>query len=203
MTVTFNVVVAVAQPSLTCKVKLALPAPHAATMSAVIVPPALTIFEIVTPFDGLALVTVTIRLPTVSASLTVAIWEFEPGEPACRLGVAVPAKLGAVLAVTLTLTVAVTLWLWLLVILTVKLVLVAAHVAVKLAVTLPLAATATLLMVTPFKVAEELKFVPSLLTAVVSVLAACVVPATAVPMEVPLELTPCVIEAAVALSVGW
>ena len=47
-----------------------------ATISAVTVPFVFKIFEIVTPFDGLLLVTITVRLPAaVSASVTVAIVE--------------------------------------------------------------------------------------------------------------------------------
>ena len=87
-------------------------------------------------------------------------------------------------------------------ILTVKFAFVAAHVATKLAVTLPLTATATLLIVTPFKVAVELKFVPSLLTSTVNVVAACDVPDVAAPIRAPVELCPCVIEAAVVFKVG-
>ena len=84
-TVTLSVAVAVAVPSLTWSVKVAFVAPVAATMSAVIVPVVLAIFEIVTPFDGLALVTVTVRLPAaVSGSVTVAIVELLELLPAVR-----------------------------------------------------------------------------------------------------------------------
>ena len=55
VTATLSVVVVVAKPSLACKVKLALVAVQVATMSAVMVPLVLTIFDSVTPFDGLAL----------------------------------------------------------------------------------------------------------------------------------------------------
>jgi hypothetical protein len=83
--VTVTLSVAVAVPSLTRRVKVALVAPVAATISAVIVPLELAMFEIVTPFAGLAVVTVTIRLPAdVSASLTVAIVELLPVLPATR-----------------------------------------------------------------------------------------------------------------------
>ncbi len=86
VTVTLSVVVAVAIPSLTWSVKVALLAPVAATIFAVTVPAVLAIFEIVTPFDGLALVTVTVRLPAaVSASVTVAIVELLPALPAIRV----------------------------------------------------------------------------------------------------------------------
>jgi hypothetical protein len=85
VTVTLSVAVAVAVPSLTCRVKVALVAPVAATISAVIVPLELTMFEIVTPFAGLAVVTVTVRLPAdVSVSLTVAIVEFDAAVPPVR-----------------------------------------------------------------------------------------------------------------------
>ena len=83
VTVTFKVAVVVKLPSLTCNVKLAvLPAPQDARMSAVIVPAVLTMFETVTPFEGLALVIVTVRLPgDVSLSVTVAICELMAFEP--------------------------------------------------------------------------------------------------------------------------
>ena len=86
VTVTLSVVVAVAVPSLTWSVKVALLAPVAATILAVTVPAVLEIPEIVTPFDGLALVTVTVRLPAaVSASVTVAIVELLPALPTIRV----------------------------------------------------------------------------------------------------------------------
>jgi hypothetical protein len=86
VTVTLSVAVAVAVPSLTWRVKVALVAPVAATISAVIVPLELAMFEIVTPFAGLAVVTVTVRLPlAVSASVTVAIVELLPLAPAIRV----------------------------------------------------------------------------------------------------------------------
>jgi hypothetical protein len=79
-TVTFRVAVAVPVPSLTSSVKVALVAPLAAAIFAVTVPAVLTIFEIVTPFDGLALITVTVRFPAdVSASVTDAIVELPTG----------------------------------------------------------------------------------------------------------------------------
>jgi hypothetical protein len=82
-TVTLSDAIAVAVPSLTWSVKVALVAPVAATIFAVIVPAVLAIFEIVTPFDGLALVTVTVRLPAdVSVSVTVAIVELLTAFPA-------------------------------------------------------------------------------------------------------------------------
>ena len=85
-TATLRVAVAVAVPSLTRRVKVALVAPVAATISAVIVPVVLEILEIVTPVDGLALVTVTVRLPAaVSASVTVAIVELLTAAPAVRV----------------------------------------------------------------------------------------------------------------------
>jgi hypothetical protein len=86
VTVTLSVAVAVPVPSLTWRVKVALVAPVAATISAVIVPLELAMFEIVTPFAGLAVVTVTVRLPlAVSASVTVAIVELLPLAPAIRV----------------------------------------------------------------------------------------------------------------------
>lgn len=82
MTLTFRVAVAVDVPSLTCKVKLALAAVQFARMSAVIVPLVLTRLESATPFVGLALVTVTVKLSAaVSASPTVATVELLTGEP--------------------------------------------------------------------------------------------------------------------------
>ena len=74
VTVTVKVSVEVKKPSLACSVKVALVALQDATTSAVTVPAVLTIFEIVTPLDGFALVTVTTTEPgPVSASLTVAM----------------------------------------------------------------------------------------------------------------------------------
>ena len=103
VTVTFKVAVAVRLPSLTCKVKLALDAAQLATMSAVIVPLVLTMLDSVTPLDGLALVTVTARLPaTVSLSLTVAMVELEAGEPCCRVTPEAAAMVGDVLAGAVT-----------------------------------------------------------------------------------------------------
>ncbi|NDD63130.1 MAG: hypothetical protein EBZ36_03990 [Acidobacteria bacterium] len=85
VTVTLRVAVAVAVPSLTWRVKVALVAPVAAAIFAVIVPFALAMVEIVTPLEGLADVTVTVRLPLgVSASVTVAIVELVALEPATR-----------------------------------------------------------------------------------------------------------------------
>ena len=82
-TVTLSDAIAVAVPSLTWSVKVVLVAPLAAAIFAVTVPAVLTKFEIVTPFDGLALITVTVRLPAdVSASVTVAIVELPIGLPA-------------------------------------------------------------------------------------------------------------------------
>src|SRR5882724_11029340 len=79
--VIFRAAVAVALPSLACRVKLAVVAPQPAMRSAVTLPLLLTMFETVTPFAGLALVTVTVALPApLSAPPTVAICEFEPGE---------------------------------------------------------------------------------------------------------------------------
>ena len=86
VTATLSLAVAVAVPSLTWSVKIALVAPVAATISAVIVPLELAMFEIVTPFAGLVVVTVTVRLPlAVSASVTVAIVELLPLAPAIRV----------------------------------------------------------------------------------------------------------------------
>ena len=82
VTVIFKVAVAVEVPSLTCKVKLALVAAQLAAISAVMVPFELTMLEMVTPLEGLAVVRVTVRLPgAVSASLTKAMVEFVAGEP--------------------------------------------------------------------------------------------------------------------------
>ena len=41
--------------------------------------------EIVTPFEGLAVVTVTTTAPLPPSSVTLAIVEFDAGEPACRV----------------------------------------------------------------------------------------------------------------------
>ena len=63
VTVIFRVSVIVELPSLACKVKLAVAAAQLATMSAVILPSELLMFEIVTPFAGLAEVIVMLTLP--------------------------------------------------------------------------------------------------------------------------------------------
>ena len=60
--------------------KLASVAPYAATMSAVITPLLFATPETVTPFDGFALVTVTLSAPP-SASLTLAMVEFDAALP--------------------------------------------------------------------------------------------------------------------------
>ena len=84
-TVTLSSAVVVAVPSLTWSVKVVLVALLAATISAVTVPFVFTIFETVTPFDGLLLVTVTVRLPAaVSGSVTVAMVELLEAPPAVR-----------------------------------------------------------------------------------------------------------------------
>ena len=83
VTVTVKVSVAVEVPSLACKVKVAFDAPQLAAMSAVILPPVLTMFEIVTPLAGLADVTITATLPLPPSSVTVAICELLP-EPCGR-----------------------------------------------------------------------------------------------------------------------
>ena len=76
---------------------MALVALQDATTSAVTVPAVLTIFEIVTPLDGFALVTVTTTPPgPLSVSLTVAMVEFEEGEPCCRVTPAAAVIDGAV-----------------------------------------------------------------------------------------------------------
>src|SRR5437773_12400105 len=84
-------------PSVACKVKDAFDAEQPATMSAVILPPVLTMLEIVTPFTGFALVTVTVTLPLPPSSVTVAICELVIGEPCCRDNPAVAAIVGTVL----------------------------------------------------------------------------------------------------------
>src|SRR6185436_17554174 len=82
----FKVAVDVRLPSLAWRVKVAFVAVQLAMMSAVTFPAVLTIFDSVTPLDGFALVTVTVTLAApVSASATVAICEFETGEPSCRV----------------------------------------------------------------------------------------------------------------------
>src|SRR6266498_2985471 len=63
VTVIFRVPVTVELPSLACKVKVAVDASELATMSAVIFPSELMMLEIVTPFAGLAEVTVMLTLP--------------------------------------------------------------------------------------------------------------------------------------------
>lgn len=83
-TLIFRVSVTVELTSLACKVKLTLEAVQSAMMSAVILPSVLTMFEIVTPLDGLAEVTVTITLPLPPLSVTLAICELAAGEPCCR-----------------------------------------------------------------------------------------------------------------------
>ena len=79
VTVTFRVAETVELPSLACKVKVAVDAPQLASMSAVISPSELTMFEIVTPFAGLAEATVTVALPP--RPLTLAIGELIGAEP--------------------------------------------------------------------------------------------------------------------------
>jgi hypothetical protein len=98
VTVTFSVPVEVRLPSLTWRVKLALVAVQLATISAVIAPFVFTIFERVTPLDGLALVTATTSDPAaLSLSLTVAMVEFEIGLPCCLVTLA-----GVIVGVVLT-----------------------------------------------------------------------------------------------------
>jgi hypothetical protein len=107
-TVTLSVAVTVAVPSLTWRVKVALVAPVAATISAVIVPVVLAMFEIVTPFDGLVLVTVTVRLPAdVSVSVTVAIVELLTAFPAVLVTPLAAVIVGGWFTVTLSVAVAV------------------------------------------------------------------------------------------------
>ena len=81
MTVMFSVAVDIKLPSLACKVKLAFEALQSATMSAVMLPPVLLIFEIVTPLDGLTEMTLGITLPLPPSSVTEAICELVAGEP--------------------------------------------------------------------------------------------------------------------------
>ena len=59
----FKVPVTVELPSLACKIKVAVDASQLATMSAVMLPSELMMFEIVTPFAGLAEVTMMLTLP--------------------------------------------------------------------------------------------------------------------------------------------
>jgi hypothetical protein len=148
-TVTLSVAVAVAVSSLTCSVKVALVAPVAATISAVIVPVILAIFEIVTPFDGLALVTVTVRLPAeVSASVTDAIVERLTVRPAVLVTPPAAVIVGGWFTVTFSVAVAVAVPS---LTSSVKVALVALLAATIFAVTVP-AALAIFEMVTPFDV---------------------------------------------------
>ena len=100
MTVTFKVDMEVNPPmSVAFNVKLAFEAPHAASTLAVITPPVFKMFDTVTPFEGLALVIVTIGPPgPCSASPTLAIVEFKTGDPAWR-EMATAAIVGGVLIV--------------------------------------------------------------------------------------------------------
>ena len=92
----FQVIGTVELPSLACRVKLAVAdASQLATMSAVILPPVLTMLEIVTPLRGFAEVTVTVTLPLPPSSVTEAICELVTGEPCCRDNPAAAAIVGA------------------------------------------------------------------------------------------------------------
>ncbi len=69
-------------------------------MSAVIVPPVLTILETVTPFDGFALVIETVTPPApLSVSPAVAICELDEAEPCCRVTPVAASMVGGVFGV--------------------------------------------------------------------------------------------------------